>query len=115
MAAGLLEDDDQGLAGRGNGNFGWKADIALDMLWPMSGYSDPDRHPSMKAERRQTIGVRAASYGIGFLIYGIIGLASGELLGFGTVPFLHDHSTSLSIDIIILGLMMLVFGWRRPE
>jgi|tagenome__1003787_1003787.scaffolds.fasta_scaffold18510423_1 hypothetical protein len=81
----------------------------------MGGYTDPDRYPSMKAERRLTKGVQAASYGVGFLIYGIIGLASGRLLGMDRVRFLHDHSTTVSAAYIIVGLLLLMFGWRHPE
>lgn len=77
----------------------------------MSGYSDPDRY----AERRQTSGVRAAGYGIGFLMYGIIGLATGELLGMDSVAFMHDHATVLSIVLTAVGALLLAFGWRRPE
>jgi hypothetical protein len=81
----------------------------------MAGYIDPDRYPSMKAERSQTRGVLAASYGVGFLVYGIIGLASGRLLGLDSVRFLHDHSTTVSAAYIIVGLLLLMFGWRHPE
>lgn len=81
----------------------------------MSGYTDPDRYPSMKAERRPTFGVQAAGYGIGFLIYGIIGLASGQLLGLNSVTFLHDHATAVSTILTIVGALFLALGWTRPE
>lgn len=81
----------------------------------MSGYSDPEGYPSMKAERRQTFGVRAAGYGIGFLLYGIIGLATGELLGLNSVAFMHDHTIAVSVIFTVLGTLLFAFGWRRPE
>lgn len=81
----------------------------------MSGYSDPDRYPSLKAERRQTLGVRAAGYGIGFLLYGIIGLASGRLLGLDGIRALDDHHLGFSVVCLVLGLALVMLGWRRPE
>lgn len=84
-------------------------------LGRMSGYSDPDRYPLMKAKRRQTLGVRAAGYGIGFLLYGIIGLTSGRLLGLDSIGPLHEHRFAFAVTCLVSGLALIVFGWRRSE
>ena len=81
----------------------------------MSGYSDPNRYPLMKAERRQTMGVRAAGYGIGFFLYGLIGLMSGRLLGLDSIRTLHEHRFAFAVTCLVLGLALIAFGWRRPE
>jgi hypothetical protein len=77
------------------------------------GYSDPDRYPSMSS--RVTVGVRAASYGIGFVIYGLIGLASGRLLGLKGIAFFDNHSLIVSVAFIALGAFLFAFGWKHPE
>ena len=69
----------------------------------------------MKAERRPTLGVQAASYGIGFLLYGIIGLTTGQLLGLDSIRALHEHRFAFAIACVALGLPLILFGWRRPE
>jgi len=79
----------------------------------MAGYTDPDRYPSIMAQRL-TLGGKAASYGIGFLIYGIIGLASGELLGLDSIRFLHEHNVAASVSFVVVGLLLFALGLRDP-
>ena len=80
----------------------------------MAGYTDPDRYPSTM-KQGFTLGGQAASYGIGFLIYGLIGLANGGLLGLDTIRFLHDHYFAVAVSFIVVGLLLLTLGLRHPE
>jgi len=68
-----------------------------------------------KGEWRQTAGVRAAGYGIGFFIYGVIGLLSGHLLGLDSIHFVHEQRFPTSVACIVLGLGLIALGWKRPE
>ena len=81
----------------------------------MSGYSDPDRYPSMKAERRLTLGVQAARYGIGIFLFGVSGLVAGGLYGLDDITFLRDHYVIVATGCIALGALLFAFGWKRPD
>jgi hypothetical protein len=59
--------------------------------------------------------VYAVRYGLAFVIYGILGLASGELLGLSTVQLFQQHHALISICFCILGGLLLWWGWRNPE
>jgi hypothetical protein len=69
----------------------------------VSGYSDPERYPP---DRRLTLGVQAARYGIGFLIYGLIGLVTGELLGLDSVAVVDHHHVIVSVGFALCGALL---------
>jgi len=78
----------------------------------MDSYSKDDRVPALREETR---GWRAVSYGFGFAIYGIVGLLSGELLGFTDVAALQGHHLVISLGFCLLGGLLFLWGWRNPE
>ena len=79
----------------------------------MSGYRD--KPLSSVWREPMTAGVYAVRYGVGFVIYGILGLASGELPGLSDVRFLQQHHAFISVCFCVLGGLLLWWGWRNPE
>jgi hypothetical protein len=68
-----------------------------------------------KGEWEQTTGVWAAAYGVGFFLYGLIGMATGELLGLDSIHALHEHRLIFSLGCMAVGALLIWFGWKRPE